>query len=286
MGEPLQAGVLQFDVRRGDVAANLRAVQAGVARAAERGLRLLVLPEMWPTSFVDPRLDEGDWLPDTERALEVLRDLSRRHDMVLCGSAFGARPGGLPANRLHVLDRGELVLSYDKVHLFSPTAEGETLGAGSEAPRTVTTSVGRVSGVVCYDLRFGPLTRQPALDGAEILVVPAQWPTPRAEQWRALVIGRAVENQCHVVAANRTGRERVGRRELELEFPGNGLVVDPGGAVLAAGESAEGVVGAALDLEAARRLRIRVPVGKDRREALYGAWRAAREGPRRSASDE
>src|SRR5688572_6566030 len=256
----MRAAAFQFDVRRGDVAANLATVERGLVAAAERGIELVVLPEMWPTSFVadgDPR----EWQRATDDALARVQELSRRLGLVVAGSGFGAPgsagiepgsgpsvspspagresrgaglepgvPGSGPRNRLTVFERGERVLAYDKLHLFSPTAEGESFSAGDALPPTVATCLGKLAGIVCYDLRFGMALRAPFLSGAEVLVVPAQWPATRAAHWRALVCGRAAELQGFVVAANRTGTDLVGRRRLELAFAGNSLIAGPDGA--------------------------------------------------------
>jgi len=299
----MRAAAFQFDVRRGDVAANLAAVEGALASAAERGIELVVLPEMWPTSFVadgDPR----EWQRETDAALERIRELSRQLELVVAGSALGGRlvsglePGGpratlerggpraglepgapkergvareldAPRNRLTVFERGERVLVYDKLHLFSPTAEGESFSAGEALPPTVSTRLGKLAGVVCYDLRFALALCAPFRDGAEILVVPAQWPASRAAHWRALVCGRAAELQAFVVAANRTGTDLVGRRRLELAFPGNSLIAGPDGVPLAEGRGQDGLVEAELELERVRSLRRAVPVREDERRDLH-----------------
>ncbi len=265
----MRAAAFQFDVRRGDVAANLAAVERGLGTAAARGIELVVLPEMWPTSFVA----DGDpyaWQRSTDAALARVEVLTRELGLTVAGSAFGASAGCALRNRLTVFERGERVLAYDKLHLFSPTAEAESFSAGAALPPTVRTRLGRLAGVVCYDLRFGPCLRAPFLDAAEILVVPAQWPASRAQHWRALVCGRAAELQAFVVAANRTGTDLVGRRRLELAFAGNSLIAGPDGAVLAEGRGEEGLVEAELDLEQVRALRRAVPVREDERRDLYG----------------
>ena len=265
----MRAAAFQFDVRRGEVDANLVAVENGLRRAKEQLVELVVLPEMWPTSFVADG-DDARWLAETERALACVARLSRELDLVVAGSAFGrGRPGEPPRNRLTVFERGEPVLVYDKLHLFSPTAEDESFLGGDALPPTVATRLGKLSGVVCYDVRFGQALRAPFLAEAEVLVIPAQWPAPRREQWRALVVGRAAEHQAFVVAANRTGTDLVGRRRLELSFPGNSLVVGPDGVVLAEGDGKDGLVIAELEREAASALRRAVPVRRDERRELY-----------------
>jgi predicted amidohydrolase len=268
----MRVGAWQFDVRRGDVDANLEEVERGVRAAAQEGVELLALPEMWPTSFV-PYADEGDWVEASERAVEALAVLSRSSGVAICGSAFARGPSGaLPRNRLHLVERGVLALAFDKVHLFSPTAETMAFSPGAEPPRTVELRGARVSGVVCYDLRFSPLLRAPFRDEAEILVVPAQWPDTRAAHWTALVTGRAVELQAYVLAANRTGRDEIGRRRLELGFPGNSLIAGPHGTIVARGRGEAGLVAAELDLEEVRALRRQVPVRSDDRQDLYATW--------------
>lgn len=263
----MRAAVHQFDVTC-DAAANLAAAERGLRAAADAGARLVVLPEMWPTSF-PPEGGTPARLDETDAAWERVRELSRELELVVAGSGFG-RTGDLPSNRMLVLDRGEVASAYDKVHLFSPTAEGATFAAGATPPPVTATSVGRVCAVVCYDLRFAGLLDAPWRAGFDHLLVSAQWPVPRIAHWRALVVARAVERQCFVVASNRTGFAEVGRRRLPLEFPGASLVVSPHGAVLADAGAAEATAWADLDLGEARAYRTRIPLHKDERPDVYG----------------
>lgn len=234
--------------------------------AADAGCRLVALPEMWPTSFT-AGIDEHT-LAASERALDAVAQLSGELGLVVCGTAYGRTDGDRPTNRFHVFDGGALVGGYDKLQLFSPTAEHLTFRAGEALPAPVETSVGRLAPVVCYDLRF-PLPLRPLRRaGAELCVCCAQWPASRASHLRALVLGRAVEGQWPLLAANRTGTSIVGRRRMELEFPGNSVIVSAGGEVLAEGAGAPGLVLAELDLEAARELRRQVPVLDDERRDL------------------
>ena len=190
----------QFDVRTGDLDHNLAEVEAAVPRAAEEGVQLLVLPEMWPTSFA-PRSDATKDAA-TERALECLRELSAEYSICLVGSAYG--PGEKPTNQLHAFEDGERILSFDKVHLFTPTAEGESFRAGEDPAPLVETRFGRLAGVVCYDLRFPEVLRVPFRGGMDVLAVCAQWPVPRLEHWRQLLIARAIENPEALVHRVRT----------------------------------------------------------------------------------
>lgn len=277
----MKVGAWQFDVRRGDVAANEAAARRGVEAAAEAELALLALPEMWPTSFLSAGLTgvADDALARavdaSEAAVERVAARASELGLALCGSAYGRAPdGGLPCNRFSLWTGGRCRTTYDKVHLFSVTGEPFAFTAGSAPPVAVDVGPARVAGLVCYDLRFAAVVEAARRTGADLLVVPAQWPTPRAAHWHALLVGRAVEAQAFVLGANRTGRESLGRRGRELAFGGDSAVVGPDGAVLARGgpDGAEALVAATIDPAAAADLRRAVRVEDDRRPALYRSW--------------
>jgi predicted amidohydrolase len=265
----LKVAALQLAPTAGDVAANLRGVEAGLRAAADLGVEIVGLPEMWPTSFVEVR--ERDWLPVTRAATARAAELSAELGLVVFGSAFAGPPdaAGRLFNRLTVWDSGRAVLEFDKVHLFTPTGERESFRAGAVPPATVLVRGVRLSGAVCYDLRFGPLWHRPWVEEAELLVVPAQWPTPRASHWRALVLGRAAEHQAFVVAVNRTGTAPLARRGEELSFPGNSIVAGPDGTARAEGSGADGLIVWEVDPEEARALRRAIPVRRDQRPGTY-----------------
>ncbi len=269
----MHCAAFSFDVRRGEPLANLAEVERGLARAHERGIELVLLPEMWPTSFPTP---ESDW-DQLREASELCRlrliELCRQWGMFVGGSMFHFG-GELPCNRFELMGPLGPMLGYDKVHLFSPTAEPASFAPGGAPPGVAELPLGKVSAVVCYDLRFVELLRVPWLAGTELLLVPCQWPNSRAAQLRALALGTAAWMQAYVLVCNRVGTERVGRRGLELEFGGGSLLVDPRGRVLAEGQAEPGLIHGQIDWDDLRALRREIPVGRDRCPKSYAAPRA------------
>lgn len=250
--------------------------------AAEAGAQVVLLPEMWPTSFV-PDADDA-CLAASAAAVDALARVADERGVTVVGSAYGPR-APLPTNRAHVLSGGETLAHYDKVHLFSPTAETVAFSAGAHPPPVVVVSGTdvRLAPIVCYDLRFPEVARAAFRAGAEILAVVAQWPVQRAPHLGALVRGRAAELEGFVVAANRGGADLVGRRRMRLAFDGAGVgAAGPSGAELApvheerieAGDRAPSLVRVFdLDLAEARALRRAVPVARDDRPDVYPRWR-------------
>ena len=123
-------------------------------------------------------------------------------------------------------------------------------------PCPIQTDLGPIGALVCYDLRFPELLREQATLGANLLVVAAQWPAARIDNWRILVQARAIENQIFVIAANRCGTTD------ETPFGGHSMIVGPDGSVLLEAEDDEKCSVTILDLEsvsAARSLFSTIP---------------------------
>jgi predicted amidohydrolase len=272
----LRVAALPLDTRRDAPHRVLAQVLRGLEEAAEQRVRLVLLPEMWPTSFPDPgatALDIARRIEDDAAAWLVVEERATALDLWVGGSAFASNGTQKPFNRFRLVGPGGELMHYDKAHLFTPNAEPLSFTAGDLRPNVAIGPLAsdgnpvRIAAAICYDLRFGYHFQHLGAQGVELLMVPAQWAAVRASQWRALVIGRAVELQCFVVACNRTGSETIGRRELVLDYPGNALVVAPSGEVLAEGDGSGRLLVAELDLEQVDEARRLVPVVRDARRA-------------------
>jgi omega-amidase len=245
------AACVQFDVRPGDVA----------------GAELCVLPELWSTSFL-PQFDD-EVVRQAEEAEKELAELSRAHGLVTVASTIEV-VGDVVYNTAHVTERGQRLGSYRKIHLFSPNLEHRRHGRG-DRPCLVETSLGKIGVLICYDLRFPELARYYFHHGAEMLVVPGQWPEARAQHWRTLLRARAIENELFVLGCNRTGQEPSQRNGEPMPFPGDGRIVDPTGEVLASGSGEAGAIVAPIELRKVRTMRRILPIERDQRPSVYKA---------------
>ena len=255
-----------FDVRPGEVEVNLQAVLEAVERAAAAGAGLLALPEKWTTSFL---ASYGDAIrEDSEKALGTVHRLAASLGIAVIGSAPGGG-GDKPANELHVLGAAGDLRPYRKRMLFSPTGEGRQVERGEGLPVAVETPVGRVLGVICYDLRFPEVCREAMYQEADLLVCVAQWPWPRVPVFELMSRARAAENQLWTLSCNRAGEAALDGKE-PMRFPGMALAIDPLGEVVARVDDG-GLLLAELDLEQAAKVRRGVPLARDLRKA--GLWR-------------
>jgi omega-amidase len=144
------------------------------------------------------------------------------------------REGRLYNSCMYFKDGGYQI--YDKINLFEPMNEPEVYTRGTAAG-LIESEFGLLGIAICYDLRFPELFGQLAVGGAKMIFVPAAFPRVRINDWKKLIVQRAVETGVHVIGINAVGDDGVN------EFGGCTMVADPSGTVLVqADETSERVV--------------------------------------------
>jgi predicted amidohydrolase len=240
------------------VAENLAAAGELLARAADTGARLAVLPEY----FCLLGMKDTDKLAARETygsgpIQDFLRTAAQRHQMWIVGGTLPIDSGS-PTKILNtslVYDSsGETVARYDKIHLFGFSRthadgrqerydEARTIEHGSNPPVAVETPFGRIGLSVCYDLRFPELYRQYA--GADLILVPSAFTATTGQaHWEPLLRARAIENLAYVLAPAQGGTHVNGRTTH-----GHSMIVDPWGVVLDELAAGPGIVSAEVDLD-------------------------------------
>ncbi|MFE9661003.1 nitrilase-related carbon-nitrogen hydrolase [Streptomyces sp. NPDC005955] len=269
---PVTVAVCQIAPQVGDAEGNRRRIREAVEEAADRGARIVVLPELANTGYVFTDADEllAAAEPLDGPTLREWEALAARRDLVIVSGFAELGEDGRAYNAAVLVDATGLRAAYRKAHLWN----GEkTWGftPGDRPPPVVDTAHGRIGFMVCYDLEFPEWVRLAALAGAELLCGPVNWPLyPRPEGERPGEVVRvqadAAVNRMFVAVADRTGTER------GQDWLGGSAIIDADGypvAPLRLGE--EAVVTATLDLAEARNKAISEhnDVHADRRPALY-----------------
>ncbi|EPZ38465.1 amidohydrolase [Anoxybacillus ayderensis] len=252
---------IQMDIAFGAPEKNKQTIVRYMEQMA-RDVDVVVLPELWTTGYDLTRLtDIAD--ENGEDTKTFLSSLARTYDVHIVGGSVAKKTDKQMTNTMYVVDRhGHVVSEYSKLHLFKLMDEhtylqaGETLGVFELAHTTC-------AGVICYDIRFPEWIRAHTLHGAEVLFVVAEWPLARLHHWRTLLMARAIENQCYVVACNRAGKDP------NNEFAGHSMIIDPWGNVLAEGDEQEAVISANIDINEVQHVRGRIPIFADRRPDVY-----------------
>ena len=208
---------------------------------------LIVLPELF-THCRDFKAGESIPGPTTEVFARLARE---KGSYIVMGSMLEVDEHRRMFNTSVLIDRrGTICARYRKIHLFSyRSGEKRSLIAGTEVVVTPT-ELGVIGLSICYDLRFPELYRAMVKQGAEIIVCPAAWPSPRLEHWIALNRARAIENQCYFIGCN-----QVGTPVPTTTFVGGSMITDPWGETLVAAGNAEGIITAVIDVAEVNQVR-------------------------------
>lgn len=219
---------------------------------------IYVLPEMFATGFAtQPEGIAEDIIEGTCLSLEWMKAMSTELDAAIVGSLAVREEDLTYRNRLYFVQPDGKITFYDKHHLFTYGGEHHLYTAGQE--RVVAEFRGvRFLLQICYDLRFPVFARNNAEEPYDAIIYVASWPQPRVQAWLALHKARAIENQCYVIAVNRTGTDP------SCIYCGGTEVIDPYGKVLAQCQmDIEDNVTAQLNLEDLKAFREKFPVLND-----------------------
>jgi len=254
------------------VEANLLEAERLIARAADAGAKLVVLPE----NFALMGRREADKVaaretPGDGPLQHFLAAQAARRQLWLVGGTIPLAASDdrrVRASCLLYDDQGRLAARYDKIHLFDVQivdsgeryAESATIEPGGQ-PVVADTPFGRLGLAVCYDLRFPEQFRGMVDQGMELLALPAAFTAITGQaHWEPLLRARAIENLCYVVAAAQSGRHANGR-----ETYGHSLIIDPWGVILEQLPSGPGVVVAEFNPGRLEHIRRQFPALQHRR---------------------
>jgi deaminated glutathione amidase len=258
---------------RADKAANLETAERLVAQAATTGADVVVLPEKW-NGIGDAAFYHATAEPlDGGESVTAMSAWARAHGITLVGGSIVELREGREkrSNTSLVFDSdGEIVATYRKIHLFDVEVggvvyrESESEEPGDEAV-VVEVEDWKLGLTVCYDVRFPELYRILALEGAELVTVPAHFTTPTGkDHWHVLLRARAIENQLYVAAAAQIGETLPGKPAY-----GRSLIVDPWGLVLAQAPDEETVISAELARAHLEDIRTKLPSLANRQANAY-----------------
>lgn len=248
----LTVACLQMSVAWRKEEKNIENVMQAIDRLPIAQPHFICLPELFTTGF------DYDYLQmresrQTWKVLDKIAEKAKAKGSYILAGTLPEVEGDHIYNTLFVLDpSGERIASYRKIHLFPLIGEDKFFHAG-ENTLVFQTPWAKIGFAVCYDLRFSELFRKMALDGAEIIFVPAQFPAERVEHWDILLKARAIENQVFIAGVNRIGYDPFNR------FSGHTSIIDPMGKMRAGGGEEEGWVTGCIDLKMLDRVRAELP---------------------------
>ena len=271
----MKAAAVQMDVKILAKERNLHQVLSRLEQAASAGAKLAIFPECALSGYCFVSREEAAPVaeevpgPSTERILAAARALD-------CTVVVGLleRAGDQIFNAAAVITPQGILGTYRKLHL--PCLGIDWHAALGDKPFPVfATPHAKIGISICYDCSFPESGRVLKLKGAQIFVIPTNWPSG-SDSWQHMPPVRAVENHMHVIACDRVGEER------GFRFAGHSQIVDLNGTKLAeADETEETIIYGEIDPAAADCNRVIRQPGvwefdriSSRRPEIYGALTA------------
>ena len=285
MSKSLRVALLQ-ESDRGSVAANLDAIEAGLRAAATKGAQLVLLQELHNGPYFcqhesTHEFDRAEPVPGPSTAR--IGTLAAELKLVVVASLFERRAAGLYHNTAVVFDRAKDICGkYRTMHIPDDPGYYEKFyfTPGDLGFQPVSTSVGKLGVLVCWDQWYPEAARLMALAGADLLLYPtaigwdpADEDAEKARQrdaWITVQRGHAVANGLPLLACNRTGFEAAPDGGRGLQFWGSSFVAGPQGELLAQASSdiAE-LLTVDVDLARSEAVRRIWPFLRDRRIDAY-----------------
>ena len=244
----IRVAICQVDMEWENTARNLKRLEPIVAAA---DADVVVLPEMFATGFKLRPACVAE--PADGLVVTTMRRWAAQYGRAVVGSVVVAEQERFRNRMFFVKPSGETAW-YDKRHLFRPGGEARDYTPGNR--RVIVEYMGfRFLLLVCYDLRFPVWSR--SRDDYDAILCCASWPASRRDVWRTLLRARAIENQCFVAGANRTGRDPVSL------YSGDSVLLDCRGRALAEAGSDPATLVSSFDLGAQRLFREKFPAWRD-----------------------
>jgi len=264
-GMPVRVATIQMAMKVGDKKGNLKKGLAMVKAAAQKGAKMILLPELFTTEYFawwrDTKyFDYAEPIPGPTTAR--VGELARRLSVYVVAPFYEKEGPGMYYNSaVFIGPKGEIIGRQRKMHIPAVKSLEKLYFQPAEPNFPVfPTKYGRVGICICYDRLFPEVCRALALNGAEIIFVPiAGTIFPKV----STLDTRALENVLFVVAANKVGEED-GHR-----YTGGAMIVNPEGKIIAQGGVEEEIVMADIDLEDVEKARKAFPYFRDRRPELY-----------------
>ncbi|MFN9718216.1 MAG: carbon-nitrogen hydrolase family protein [Planctomycetota bacterium] len=263
---------IQTDVTLGDVAGNISRLEQTLRDEVIQGTELTIFPECFTTGYC------FDSLEDARNFAETVPGPTTDRIALLCAElrtfvVFGMleKSGANIFNTAVLIGPEGLIGSYRKVHL--PYLGVDRFTTPGDRPFEVfAAGPVRIGMLICYDGGFPEAARVLSIKGADLIVLPTNWPPGGAYMAEFSTNCRAMENGVYFAAVNRVGDEN------GFHFIGKSRICSPVGATMSSLDHDHvGILRAEIDPQVARTKRlVRVP-GKhlidrmaDRRPDMYG----------------
>ena len=250
---------------------NLATAESMIREAAEKGSKVVALPEMFNCPYSNKYFRE--YAEDAGgETVDFLSSLAKELEIYLIGGSIPELENDSIYNTSFSFNKeGKIIGKHRKIHLFDIDVKGgirfmesDTLTPG-ETVTIFDTEFCKIGVAICYDVRFPELFRKMTLAGAKLIILPGAFNmTTGPAHWDLTMRARALDNQLYFAAVS-PARDTEG----PYQASGNSCVTNPWGEFCGKTDVRESIVYAKIDLDYVDEIRNQLPLLKHRRPAVY-----------------
>ncbi|TFF90855.1 MAG: hypothetical protein EU548_00875, partial [Promethearchaeota archaeon] len=228
-----------------------------------------IVPELFTTGFNYSNFSELAEYRNESETIKQLEEISEEYSTGIAGSILMKESKN--SEDKDYLNIGFIIeptkglsYTYQKVNLWGE--EKKHFKSGAKIPKPINfLNKAKVGLLICYDMRFSEIYLQQVINGVEILITTAAWPSARVNHFNLLAKARALENTTYHIAVNRIGIEK---DLIETTYPGSSRVIDPLGKILVKAKKKEQLINTKLTNKNLQEARDKIPVLVDRQKRI------------------
>ena len=245
MVKKVKIGIIQSKISD-NIELNIISAIKSIKKAASKKARIICLPELFLSTYFCQTENHSNFklaekIPG--KITNIFSNLANELGVILILSLFEKRTSGFYHNTSIIInERGKILAKYRKMHIPDDPGYYEKFyfTPGDLGFKSVKTKFGKIGPLICWDQWFPEAARLTALKGAQIIIYPTaigwhpkekkKFGKSQLDSWITMQKSHAIANGTFVVAINRVGTERKGRKKIE--FWGNSMVINPSGQII------------------------------------------------------
>ena len=245
MVRKVKIGIIQSKISNNTQSNIILAIKS-IKKAASKKAKIICVPELFLSTYFCQTESHSNFklaekIPG--RITKIFSDLAKELGVILILSLFEKKTSGFYHNTSIVINEvGKILTKYRKMHIPDDPGYYEKFyfTPGDLGFKSVKTKFGRIGPLICWDQWFPEAARLTALKGAQIIFYPTaigwhpkekkKFGKSQLDSWITMQKSHAIANGTYVVAINRVGTERKGRKKIE--FWGNSMIIDPNGQII------------------------------------------------------
>ena len=245
MVRKVKIGIIQSKISDNTQSNIILAIKS-IKKAASKKAKIICVPELFLSTYFCQTESHSNFklaekIPG--RITKIFSDLAKELGVILILSLFEKKTSGFYHNTSIVINEiGKILTKYRKMHIPDDPGYYEKFyfTPGDLGFKSVKTKFGKIGPLICWDQWFPEAARLTALKGAQIIIYPTaigwhpkekkKFGKSQLDSWITMQKSHAIANGTFVVAINRVGTERKGRKKIE--FWGNSMVINPSGQII------------------------------------------------------